>query len=242
MGAADGLPLSPRADRLPPCTQYFLPPPMPRPASPRAVGRPRRSSAQEVEARETLLAAARSLFAREGYESVSIRKITAQAGISPMSFYLYFPSKRALLWHIIIDVFETNLANCDVAMAKVSGAQEKLRVFGYNFVGYWRDNVEHFRVAYLNEATETTSERSTYIESAQLILSKVENLGDLFSRGTAEGIFPPHDSVARGQAYFAMLSGIALSLITIPEYPWADPELVVRDAIETFLRGAAHPA
>ena len=215
---------------------------MPDPDNIRTVGRPRRSEEQEEKARERLLAGARSLFARDGFESVSIRKITAEAGIAPMSFYLYFPSKRALLWHIIIDVFDANLAVCDAAMADVSGASEKLRIFGHSFVGYWLANVEHFRVAYLNEATETTDERSSYIESAGAILTKIERLGDLFALGTAEGSFPRHDSVARGQAYFAMLSGVALSLITIPEYPWADPDTVVREAVETFLRGAAHAA
>ncbi|GBD13073.1 putative HTH-type transcriptional regulator YvdT [bacterium HR24] len=45
--------------------------------------------------RRSLLAAARRVFARKGYEAATVAEIVAEAGVAQGTFYLYFPSKRA---------------------------------------------------------------------------------------------------------------------------------------------------
>jgi AcrR family transcriptional regulator len=46
--------------------------------------------------RSQLLAAARSVFAKKGYESATVAEIVAGAGVAQGTFYLYFPGKDAL--------------------------------------------------------------------------------------------------------------------------------------------------
>jgi AcrR family transcriptional regulator len=46
--------------------------------------------------RAEILAAARSLFAAEGYESISMRRIAAEAGVDPSLIHHYFGSKDEL--------------------------------------------------------------------------------------------------------------------------------------------------
>ena len=55
---------------------------------------------------ERVLHAARTLFEREGAEAVSMRKVAAKAGVSPMAIYRHFDSRDALLWRICDDAFE----------------------------------------------------------------------------------------------------------------------------------------
>ena len=55
---------------------------------------------------ERLLRAARTLFEREGAEAVSMRKVAAKAGVTPMAIYRHFDSRDALLWRICDDAFE----------------------------------------------------------------------------------------------------------------------------------------
>ncbi len=45
--------------------------------------------------RQSLLAAARRVFHRKGYEAATVSEIVAEAGVAQGTFYLYFPSKRA---------------------------------------------------------------------------------------------------------------------------------------------------
>src|SRR5947209_18950771 len=46
--------------------------------------------------RSQLLAAARSVFARKGYDEATISEIVSRAGVAQGTFYLYFPGKEAL--------------------------------------------------------------------------------------------------------------------------------------------------
>jgi TetR/AcrR family transcriptional regulator len=57
-------------------------------------GRPRSSSDQAV--RQQLLTAARSLFAKQGYDAVSIREVAESARVNPAMIHYYFGSKQGL--------------------------------------------------------------------------------------------------------------------------------------------------
>jgi AcrR family transcriptional regulator len=46
--------------------------------------------------RESLLAAATKLFCRDGYARVTIEEITAEAGVSRITYYRHFPTKAAM--------------------------------------------------------------------------------------------------------------------------------------------------
>jgi AcrR family transcriptional regulator len=54
--------------------------------------------------REHLLAAARELFARDGYEATSIEAVLQRSGVSRGSLYHHFPDKKALFEAVLIRV------------------------------------------------------------------------------------------------------------------------------------------
>jgi AcrR family transcriptional regulator len=56
--------------------------------------------------RERILAAARDLFLREGFEGVSVRRIAERAGCSPGMLYHFFTSKELLLARLVERTFE----------------------------------------------------------------------------------------------------------------------------------------
>ncbi|MFK0280926.1 TetR/AcrR family transcriptional regulator [Streptomyces sp. NPDC090499] len=62
----------------------------------RSATRPRRGSR-----REQLAQIAAELFARQGYHNVSVNDIAATAGLSGPAIYRHFPSKQAMLDHIL---------------------------------------------------------------------------------------------------------------------------------------------
>src|SRR5262249_44623413 len=63
----------------------------------RGRGRPPLSQKEVEEARSQILKAAEKLFAKSGYEGVSMRKVASAARCSPGALYTLFPNKRALL-------------------------------------------------------------------------------------------------------------------------------------------------
>ena len=66
-------------------------------------GRPPSSSDQTV--RQQLLAAARGLFAQQGYDGVSIRQVAETAAVNPAMIHYYFGSKQGLYEAMLTDTF-----------------------------------------------------------------------------------------------------------------------------------------
>ena len=60
-------------------------------------GRPAGPTPQAAETRAALYRTAVDLFARQGFESTTLRQIAQRAGVSPALLYRYFPSKRAVV-------------------------------------------------------------------------------------------------------------------------------------------------
>ena len=50
--------------------------------------------------RSEILDVAQKIFAEEGYEGATVRKIAEKVGVSSTAIYLHFPDKRAMLLEI----------------------------------------------------------------------------------------------------------------------------------------------
>lgn len=72
-------------------------------------GRPRETSARELEV------VALNLFEAQGFANTSVEQIAAGAGVSKRTFFRYFDSKTAVLWH----AFDNEVAALRAAFAKV---------------------------------------------------------------------------------------------------------------------------
>ncbi len=66
-------------------------------------GRPPANQDQEV--RQQLLAAARGLFAKQGFDAVSIRAVAEAAQVNPAMIHYYFGSKQGLYEAMLADTF-----------------------------------------------------------------------------------------------------------------------------------------
>ncbi len=67
--------------------------------SQRVVGRPKGARGRRT--RQLLLDAAEAAFGRRGYFETSVTDITRRAGVAQGTFYVYFPSKRAIFSELV---------------------------------------------------------------------------------------------------------------------------------------------
>src|ERR1044071_729343 len=77
--------------------------------------------------REQIRDTARDLFAREGYESVSMRRIGAEIGCSPMGISRHYENKEELLLSICEDTFSRLIQLLDETRLGPGTALERLR-------------------------------------------------------------------------------------------------------------------
>jgi len=186
----------------------------------------RRSLSEGEELHKRLIEAARELFVAEGYAGVSIRRITQRAGCPPMTFYLYFTSKQALLRHIWEDVFADILPRCAAAAAGHIDPVSKVEAYVITMTRYWLDHPDSYRVVYLNQDVLEPGEATYYVESGDIV-RRFQPLQNLIEEGKASGRFRPEvDSELVMQALSANSIGVAHALVTVPDYPWRREELL----------------
>src|SRR3974377_818614 len=86
-----------------------------------------RRARERQELRQEILAAARDLFVREGFENVSMRKIAEKIEYSPTTIYLYFNDKADLLDCLCEETFARLLRKQNQIAQTVSSPLERLR-------------------------------------------------------------------------------------------------------------------
>ena len=198
-------------------------------------GRPARSAEQAEADRSRIIASARALFAAEGYAGVSVRKIVAGAGCSPAAVYTVFPSKRRILHSIWEAVFSSLMAALEHTHAQTTGP-DRLEALCLSFIDFWLQRPDDYRAIFLIEDRPQGTQDGFFVDSSAALPRMAilrQSIEDAQRRGEIRADDPDHI----GNVLLCGLQGIALNLITIPEYPWGDPERLKRDTIRTLLAG-----
>lgn len=99
--------------------------------------------------RERIVDTARRLFASEGYEAVTMRRIAEAIEYSPGTIYLHFPDKEAL----IKEVCESDFGELAVRMVGLAGEKdpvERLRKAALAYFTFSLANPNHYRVMFMS--------------------------------------------------------------------------------------------
>ena len=89
---------------------------------------------RERAGRERILRAAGQLFAKEGYEAVTMRAIAGRIGITAAGLYAHYPSKAAILADFVEAELKRFLRAVETACATERGPIEKLGRFASEHV------------------------------------------------------------------------------------------------------------
>lgn len=104
--------------------------------------------------RQELIDIARRIFLEEGYAAVTIRRVTAEAGVTAMAFYWYFDCKNTLLTVIWDELLRESAEVCLQAARSAPADQQALSYFAA-FIDFWLTQRTHFRFIFLNDSHKT---------------------------------------------------------------------------------------
>lgn len=104
---------------------------------------------------EALIEAATYILAREGLGGFTANKVADRAGVNIASFYQYFPNKEALVFHIVRQTWERQLARLSPILTRA----------GDDHASKLRDFVREF---FLIEAAEVDLRRTLRVVSVDL--------------------------------------------------------------------------
>ena len=100
-----------------------------------------------MDTREKILAAARKAFDRHGLDGLSLRKVAAKVGITPMAIYRHFDSKEALVDALVLDALEDWSAR--VAALPAAEGIARLEQVGEAFLDFALREPRRFEAAFL---------------------------------------------------------------------------------------------
>lgn len=98
---------------------------------------------QELRSEETknaILDSARKLFARRGYDAVTMREIAKEAGCSHTTIYIYYKNKEALLHQLSMPPLQTLMQQTEKIMNQNLSPEEKLNGVSLEFIRFCLTN------------------------------------------------------------------------------------------------------
>src|SRR5258707_15709467 len=185
-----------------------------------------------VSLRDQIRHTARELFAREGYESVSMRRIGAEVGCSPMAIYRHYENKEELLLSICEETFSKMIRLLDEERAKPGPALQRLRRCVRTIVDFHLSHPNHYKVTFMTVMPPgPVAERKVAI--GQRAMDRLR--AGVRECAAEKGIEVDVEMAA--QVLRGAMHGIAsMSIPTSQCYPWKEPERMKEIVIETVTR------
>lgn len=200
-----------------------------------------RREREKEEVRRRILDAARELFATEGYDRVTMRRIAEAIEYSPTALYVHFEDKEDLVRALCQEDF-SRLLGVFRSQAPPADPLDWIRVLGRAYARFGIEHPNHYRFMFMTPAKHGAQpEVSAGEQSFAILRAAVE-------KALAAGRLPAGDPVAMAQVLWANIHGAVSLLISLPAECWpeapARPDLVdqVIEAGIRGLRAAAHEA
>ena len=199
-------------------------------------GKERRAREKE-ELRQEILNAARELFAKHGYENVSMRKIAEKIDYSPTTIYLYFKDKGELCRSICEETFTKLGKEFEDIVASTSDPIEQLRRAGRAYIEFGVSHPNHYKVTFMGAGHSGDMEDEKLDFHGSMGGKCFLHLRAIVEECVRQGKFRPVDVDATSQAHWAVVHGITSLLITHPHFPWVGKERLVEQVIDVMIRG-----
>src|SRR5579859_880942 len=100
-----------------------------RPSRPAANKAGRPSAERDLAVRQQLLAAARNLFAKHGYDAVSTRALAEAAQVNPAMISYYFDNKQGLYEAMLSDTFQPLVERLGMLLGSATDQSRPIRTF-----------------------------------------------------------------------------------------------------------------
>ncbi|MCI4645396.1 MAG: TetR/AcrR family transcriptional regulator [Hyphomonadaceae bacterium] len=201
------------------CMMHELPAPDPSPAERR-----------RMRVRAAILNAAEKVFAEEGEDGLSIRRLAEEIDYSPAAIYKYFGSKEELVDELK-ELFFERILLC-VSALRESGLPYETRmrecVRGYVMTALERP--QHYLAAFSGvvDSDVLMPAQSNKVRAFEFLIENVREGQDLGLIDTER------DPVAVAKSVWACLHGAASLMAHMPHFPEADPSPSAQDR-EAFL-------
>ena len=201
-----------------------------------------RREREKGEVRARILDAARDLFAREGYDAVTMRKVAEAVEYSPTAIYLHFKDKESLVRELCLTDFDA-LAKAFQRIAREPDPLERLRKVGLAYADFALEHPNHYRLMFMTphpghgkDEEEFARRRGNPEADAYAFL--VATIAEAIEKGRLRPELKDAHAVA--QAAWAGVHGVVSLHLAKGSDPWIDwkpLKKTVALVVDAFSRG-----
>lgn len=181
-----------------------------------------------------ILDIARELFAAEGYEAVTMKRIADRLGITPTAIYFHFADKAALIQQLTAADWSTFAEKFARALAEPDPIA-RLRLAARGYIEFARTHPNQYQLLFMTRRKPASQVRDAGRDVHAMIESAVED-------ALATGRFRPQFTNAKliTQVLWAAVHGVAALYIIkgdAPEAPFRHPQRTAEIAVEALMVG-----
>lgn len=198
------------------------------------MGTSERRARQKASLREEILDAARRMFADEGYEHVSMRRLAERIEYSPTTIYLYFEDKDDLFRAVCEETFAKLVRRLEKQRRQhegdpVAGLRAGLR----EYIEFGLRHPEHYTVTFMRRVKDEAAgafESSAGKDAFDILRQAV-------AACIAAGRFREIDAEVAAQVLWMSVHGLVALLVAKKGFPFAPRTVLVEQHLETIVRG-----
>jgi AcrR family transcriptional regulator len=192
-----------------------------------------RRARHKTSLRRQILDAAREMFAHEGYEAVSMRKLAERIGYSPTAIYLHFEDKDDLFRAICDETFARLAKRLERQRRELAGDPLGCLAAGLReYIAFGLKHPEHYAVTFLQRS------RGTPVEFAG---SPGEEAFNYLRRGVADcveaGVIRPVAVEDAAQVLWMSVHGLVSLLVAKPDFPFSPARRLIDQQVDLLIRG-----
>lgn len=191
-------------------------------APPRVARRPRRSAADQARLRRDALQAAGRIFAAEGMDALTIRRVADTLGIGPTSLYRHFPSKTHLLRAVWDELLAESLRTAQAAAEARTEPCERPAAFVDGFVGHWLDHPEQYLLVFTTGNERLAARLGLPPYGSQVAVRKHFEAVTLLIERCCRRRLPDATLDDLLELMFCRSFGLLHPVLYFPSYPWRD--------------------
>jgi AcrR family transcriptional regulator len=185
--------------------------------------------------RQAILDAAETLFVRQGFENVSMRKIAARIEYSPTTIYLYFKDKQDIFSCLLEQYFKRLL----IIMRDIQKENEDAPIACIEkgmraYVSFGLEHPNYYKLAFL---LTPHIDMNDYQQEGTVGNQVFDTLRANVAACIKKGLFRKADVDMATQVIWSMNHGLTSLLITNPNFPWAEREQLVDAHIACAING-----
>jgi len=187
------------------------------------------------EFRREILDAAKDLFANEGYEKFSMRKLAKKTEYSPTTIYFYFRDRDDLLFAICEEVAERFFADLTNIRTAHSDPLESLRQALLYLIAFGFNYPDEYKVLFI-AGSQVYGTLDEFMAKESMARNSYFVLREIVKDCIVTGKLLEIDIEVLTQVLTVATRGLALT-VSKSTFPWVDRNVLVHTLVEGLLRG-----